>query len=184
MAQHADGHQDRCFGRLGTRPYRHLRKRTQREHRFQQRSSPEEIPGDGRCSLRLCKRSYQLYRWRTIRTRRRDWHQYPETWSPRTNGTRRDYHLQVVDYRKWTDEEVKSEERRVKKQRSAAEGKANSIALLWTRSVPTPYQVLVSAMFARFACKLCKHQDSRRKIQEQYISEITNKKRNNNEDIL
>ncbi|MGE9929325.1 hypothetical protein ACQRBO_07840 [Segatella copri] len=34
---------------------------------------------------------------------------------------------------------MKSEERRVKKQRSAAEGKANSIALLWTRSVPTPY---------------------------------------------
>ena len=48
----------------------------------------------------------------------------------------------------------------------------------------SPYQVLVSAMFARFACKLCKHQDSRRKIQEQYILEITNKKRNNNEDIL
>ena len=103
---------------------------TQREHRFQQRSSPEEVPGIGRCSLRLCKRPYQLYRWRTVRTGRRDWHQYPETWSPRTNGARRDYHLQVVDYRKWTNKEVKSEE-------------FNS-----------------------------------------FILEITNKKRNNNEDIL
>ena len=58
------------------------------------------------CSLRLCKRSYQLYRWRTVRIGRRDWYQYPEAWSPRTNGTRRDYHLQVVDYWSGTDKSL------------------------------------------------------------------------------
>ena len=44
-----------------------------------------------------------FHRWRTVRIGRRNWHQYPKAWSSRTNGARRDYHLQVVDYRKWTN---------------------------------------------------------------------------------
>ena len=61
---------------------------------------------DGRCSLRLCECSNQFHRWRTVRIGRRNWYQYPKAWSTRTNGARRDYHLQVVDYWSGTDKSL------------------------------------------------------------------------------
>ena len=70
--------------------------RSQRVHHHREPTDCRHLRGTSRCRLRVCQRTHQLHRRRTVWHGSGDWHQHTKTRPTRPHGPRGNHHLQVA----------------------------------------------------------------------------------------